>query len=212
MFKKSRIEALSDAVFAIAMTLLILDIKVPPVGVEPGQLAAAIRADAHEWISFAFTFALSSLFWTYQHLVFDAIDEVGKEGLVLTFAFLAFVSVLPFSTSLWGHHLNERLAFVVYFANQFALAALLTAKLEISRVKARLHAGVSTDRLRLRLYSLCAMMASASLAAWLMPLKYVFVVPAILGVVGRLLRRRSAKRTARLASRNAAARKLKNAP
>lgn len=50
MFTKSRLEALSDGVFAIAMTLLILDIKIPPNA--SGHLSEALAKDFHAWISF----------------------------------------------------------------------------------------------------------------------------------------------------------------
>lgn len=74
MYSKHRIEALSDAVFAIAMTLLILDIKVPDAGF-PGGLAAALKHELHDWVSFLITFALTSIFWIFQHRVFERIEE-----------------------------------------------------------------------------------------------------------------------------------------
>ncbi len=55
MFSKRRIEALSDGVFAIAMTLLILDLKVP-LDTPPGQLGAALLHDVASWVSFMVTF------------------------------------------------------------------------------------------------------------------------------------------------------------
>ena len=132
MFSKHRLEALSDGVFAIAMTLLVLDIKVP-VGVAKGQLGEALAKDAHGWISFAITFFIASVFWTFQHRLFELLEGVSQKMLVPTFVFLAFVSVLPFSTSLWGRHISEPLALLIYFGNQFAIAVALTVKLELAR-------------------------------------------------------------------------------
>ncbi len=60
MITKSRL-ALSDGVFAIAMTLLILDIKIPPNA--SGHRSEALAKDFHAWISFVVTFVLTSVFW-----------------------------------------------------------------------------------------------------------------------------------------------------
>ena len=98
---KHRIEALSDGIFAIAMTLLILDIKVP-AEIAPGGLGHAITHEGHEWISFLVTFLNASTFWVAQHRVFDLLEEIGTESLVLTFVTLGFVTVLPITTSMWG--------------------------------------------------------------------------------------------------------------
>src|SRR5947209_6864270 len=103
MFSKHRVEALSDGIFAIVMTLLIIEIKVP----EKGPLAEALRSQAHEWISFAVTFGIASLFWVLQHRLFDLVERLNTGILTLTFLALCLVTVLPFSTSLWGHHIAE---------------------------------------------------------------------------------------------------------
>ena len=75
MVGKTRIEALSDALFAIVMTLLILEIKVP-IGVPPYQLAAELAKDAPSWVSFAITFLLASIFWVDQHRVLHALAKI----------------------------------------------------------------------------------------------------------------------------------------
>lgn len=196
MFSKHRLEALSDGVFAIVMTLLILDIKVP-VDVAPGGLGAALHRDGHAWISFAITFAISSIFWNAQRRVFELVDEMTTESLVLTFVFLGLVTMLPFSTSLWGHYIQEPLAFVLYFANQFAIAAVLTAKLEVSRARGHLHHGMEASVLRLRLYTMCAAMASAAIGAAVLPIQQVWIGPVVIGLTGRILRRRQARRLKR---------------
>ena len=189
MFSKHRLEALSDGVFAIVMTLLILDIKVP-TGVEPGNLGAALRADSHQWISFGVTFAISAVFWNLQRRVFELVSDVTDVNIFLTFLFLAFVTMLPFSTSLWGRHLNERLAFVLYFANQFVIGMLLAIKLEVSRAKGHVQPGREFAYMRFRLYTLCVVMASAALAAFYLPLQYTGLAPISLALVARAIRRK----------------------
>lgn len=192
MFTKSRLEALSDGVFAIAMTLLILDIKIPPNA--SGHLSEALAKDFHAWISFVVTFVLTSIFWTAQHRVFDLVEKVTKATLISTFVFLGFVSALPFSTSLWGHYIKEPLAVSLYFANQFSIAAALTTKVEIARAHRNLRLGVAADLMRIRLYFMSFIMLAASVASFVVPLQWIWPIPLGFGLIGRLIRRRLERR------------------
>ncbi len=187
LFSKHRLEALSDGLFAIAMTLLILEIKVP-VNVPHGELAGAIAKDAHGWISFVVTFGITSVFWTFQHRVFDLVEGVSTAILIATFVFLGFVSALPFSTAIWGHYIREPVAFLIYFGNQFFIAAALTAKLEIARSQGLLRNGPAAEVMRLRLYLMSLIMLSGGLATYFLPLQWVGVVPLPFAIVGRLVR------------------------
>lgn len=160
MFLKHRVEALSDGVFAIAMTLLILDIKVP-MGNE-GPLSAALAKDSHGWVSFAISFLLAGIFWMHQHRVFEAAAKWSKANLFLTFLFLGFVCTLPFSTSLWGHHLRDPLALTIYFGNQFVLALVLLIQLLVIVAKKHVNAdGEPIGELRLRLIGITSAFCAA---------------------------------------------------
>ena len=196
MYSKHRVEALSDGVFAIAMTLLVLDLKVPTAS-EPGQLWSALQADWHEWVSFAITFTLAATFWTFQHQVFDLVKKIDRISLALTFLFLGFVSVLPFTTSLWGHHIKEPLAFVLYFGNQLALAATLTAKLEVARFRGDIEQGPAADKMRLRLSLMCLIMAVGALSATFVPLHMMSLPILVVGIGTNLFRRWYAKKMER---------------
>jgi uncharacterized membrane protein len=198
MFSKHRIEALSDAVIAIAMTLLVLEIKAPPADV-PGGLGYALLHDAHEWISFVVSFALASVFWSIQHRVFDEMEEMDTVSLVLTFAFLGFVTVLPFTTAVWGHHIKDPVAHTIYFCNQFLIALLLLLKLERARIKGHLRDGVESDSLRLRLLFMCLLMGSAAVATQLVQINHVwwFLVP--LALIARYMRHLQKRKATALA-------------
>jgi uncharacterized membrane protein len=187
MFSKYRLEALSDGVFAVAMTLLIFDLKVP-MDTAPGQLGAALRHTGPEWVSFVVTFSLAAIFWSYQHRVFAVVEKVNTVNLTLMFVFLGCVSVLPFSTSLWGHHLRERLAFALYFLNEFAMATVLTATLELARWQGHLREGAEIGVLRTRLYSTGAVMGVAMAAVWYLPASYWWVLMMFAGAVARAVR------------------------
>ncbi|HEY4358192.1 MAG TPA: TMEM175 family protein [Acidobacteriaceae bacterium] len=195
MYSKHRLEALSDGIFAIAMTLLVLELKVPG-HVAQGELGHVLKQDSHAWVSFVVTFAIASVFWTLQHRVFDAVEGYGPQTMVPTFFFLGLVSVLPFSTSLWGQHLGEPLAFFLYFLNQFAIAAALTIKLELARSYGHLHPGADIRILRFRLWTMVISMGAAALGAWFLPSRYMGIAPALCGAVLGRIRRHLARKYA----------------
>jgi len=189
VFSKARIEALSDGLFAIVLTLLVLEIKAP-AGIPHGRLAAELLRDAPAWFSFAFTFFLGAVFWVDQHRVLHALSELTKPSLILNFVFLGFVSVLPFSTSLWGHYIREPLALQIYFSNELAIAIALLLQLEVAIRRGEVKEGADTGPIRFRLAAMCAIMALTVLATMFLPVNYYAYATMGAIVVTRLIRRR----------------------
>jgi Flp pilus assembly protein TadB len=70
------------------------------------------------------------------------------------------------------------------------IGAVLTAKLEIARRKGHVQAGPEFNYMRFRLYTVCAVMASASVASLYLPLEYTGFVPMGVGLTARLIRRK----------------------
>ena len=192
MFSKHRIEALSDAIFAIVMTLLVLDLKVP-VAIAPGGLLHALAGDSATWASFVLTFVLAAVFWSLQHQLFDLLKGITHHTLIPTFVFLGFITILPFSTALIGHH-PEPLSFAFYFANQFGIAVSLTAKLEIARALDHVQPGYAMSMMRVRLYTMSAIMGGSALAPLLLPSRRMWIVPLALVLAARAIRFRLARR------------------
>ena len=189
MYSKHRIEALSDAVFAIAMTLLILEIKVPET-VPPGGLPEALKHDLHNWVSFLITFMLTSIFWVFQHRVFERIEEFRGRSLFLTFVFLGLVTITPFSTALWGHHISDRFAYMIYFMVPFLMALSLTLKLELARMRGHVRPGRETEELRLRLAFMSGIMGTAMVATRLMPIQYLSLAILPVALAAQYFRRK----------------------
>jgi len=125
---KTRIEALSDGVFAIAVTLLVLDIRVPDLPTHPPNAAAwhAVLSVVPTFISFVITFVIATSFWYAHHVTFHSLRWVTRSLMFQNAAFLLFVSLLPFSAGLlgkWGP--NHPVALTVYFVNLLALGLTL---------------------------------------------------------------------------------------
>ncbi len=119
--KTARVEALSDGVFAIAMTLLILDIAVPNVkSVSPAQLPGALRALGPEFLIYALSFIILGIYWVGHHNQYHYIGRSDRVFLWINILFLMFVAAVPFSTALLGRYPLERPALFVYGMNLIA--------------------------------------------------------------------------------------------
>ena len=123
-----RLEAFSDGVFAIAITLLVLDLAVPPRDeVHTGGLASAL---AHQWPSyFAYlvSFLVIGIIWVNHHTMFSKVKLVDRPVLFANLALLLVVSVLPFPTRLLAEYLtagsDAHTAAAIYSATMLAMGA-----------------------------------------------------------------------------------------
>ena len=98
----SRIEAFSDGVFAIAITLLILDVHVPSVG--QGNLGAALTRQWPTYIAYLISFAFIGIMWVNHHRLFNHIRRSDNGLMFLNLLLLLGVSVVPFPTALLAAH------------------------------------------------------------------------------------------------------------
>ncbi len=124
-----RIVFFSDAIFAIAMTLLVLNIEVPriPEGRVAQELQGQLLELWPEFLGYAISFLVVALFWVAHHGVFQVIKGYDRVLIWLNFLFLMFVSFLPFPASLLGEYGDQQLTVVVYAAILAAARLLLTA-------------------------------------------------------------------------------------
>src|SRR5258705_5357201 len=126
MTGSGRVEAFSDGVFAIAITLLILDVAVPPRDSTPsGGLAEAL---GHQWPSyFAYlvSFLVIGIIWVNHHTVFANVRRVDRGGLFTNLALLLTGSAIPFPTHPFGEELtpgtHSHIAAGIYTATMLAL-------------------------------------------------------------------------------------------
>ena len=128
---KNRIEALADGIFAVAMTLLVLDIKSPEnraFETSADLIDHLVRLE-HSFAMYAISFVVLAIFWIAHHFLFHFIRHVDRRLLWINMGFLLLVTFVPFSTDLVGDHGHFTLPLFVYGVNLLALGALLTVQL-----------------------------------------------------------------------------------
>jgi len=119
----SRVIAISDGVFAVALTLLILDVKPPTVN--PTLLASAIIATAPRLGIFALSFAIVAYYWVSHHFSFGYVRLIDRGLLWLNMLFLFTIVVLPFSAAVLADYPLAAPAITLYGANVAACSATL---------------------------------------------------------------------------------------
>lgn len=119
-----RIEALSDGVFSIAMTLLVLAFVIPANLSQTGLKQALIHL-APQFVTYFLSFVVLGTFWVGHHNQFYWINHSDRTFLWINIFFLMFISLIPFSTSLLGMYANQQVAVLIYGVNLISCGALL---------------------------------------------------------------------------------------
>jgi uncharacterized membrane protein len=122
-----RIEAFSDGVFAIAITLLVLDIKVPRELPESARLLDALGAQWPAYFAFVTSFATIGIMWINHHRLFNLIKRSDQLLLVLNGLLLMGITFIPFPTALLAEYIEQRdkhIAAMIY-SGTFIVTAIL---------------------------------------------------------------------------------------
>lgn len=191
---KHRVEGLTDGIFAIVMTLIVLELKVPELDRHaPSQeIIAKIRELGPQFFAFFLTFVLSALFWFLHHSSTQFIKHMTRPLIFINLVFLLFVSLLPFSAAMLGRFLHAPVALGIYYAHQFVLGSLLAIQWEIVRRRdLTTEALTSAERaaMTLRLWMVPVACATALIAAILQP-EWAQATFAFTAVGGRIITRR----------------------
>lgn len=133
---KNRVEALSDGVFAIVITLLILDIRVPDV--EYDQLLSSLVALLPRIFAYVISFGLIAVYWLAHHQSLQLVGKLNGFLIWLNFLYLLAVSFMPVPTALLGRYPMQPIPIVIYGLNLIvanaiglALTLYLRAHLEL---------------------------------------------------------------------------------
>jgi uncharacterized membrane protein len=125
----------SDAVFAIALTILVVGIAVPKVS--DARLAHEIGRLEPQIISFFIGFAVIGYYWLAQHRFFKHLDAIDQGFLAVLLAYLASIAFVPFPTALIGEHGGAPIAVVIY-AITISAASLLETMLLVRAYRSKL--------------------------------------------------------------------------
>ena len=128
--RTARLEAFSDGVFAIAITLLVLDLAVPVTKTSENHLLDAIGDEWPGYLGYVVSFATVGALWLGHNAITDYLDRADTTLLRLNLLLLFFVSFLPFPTRLLSEYIRsdqaERVAVTFYGLTLLVAGALLS--------------------------------------------------------------------------------------
>jgi uncharacterized membrane protein len=122
-----RLAALSDGIFAFAMTLLVLDLRIPSAAQvhSERELFAALGALGPQWVAYAMSFLTLGILWAGQQTQLNHIGECTRDLTWIHLGFLFTITVLPLSTQLLAEFITYRGALGIYWLNIFLPGSML---------------------------------------------------------------------------------------
>jgi len=199
---KHRVEALNDGIYAVAMTLLVLELHLPEgfTHADDAEFAQALAHLAPKFIAWLLSFFILAVFWMGHQRAFHFVHRVDNGLLWINVTGLLFASLMPFSSALIGEHAGHFATHVFYDANMAALALVALWQLDHIRhhpelcehpVPAGVVAGV-----RLRCWALVVLaLVAVAVATWnprIATLPFMLML-----LLGRLARRVEARAAAK---------------
>jgi uncharacterized membrane protein len=116
---RSRIETLTDGVFAIVMTILVLELAVP--NISHANIATELPKQILQlWpvlLSYVMSFIVLGFFWIGHDYQFHFIKRSSRTLLWITILYLMFIALIPFSTSLLGEYWDHQISVIIYGTN-----------------------------------------------------------------------------------------------
>lgn len=126
IFDKSRIIGFSDAVFSIAMTLLILEIAVPTYqSLNKYGMWSLLKTRVPNFIGFIISFFVTALYWIDYMKITKYLRSFNTKTLWINILLLFFVVLLPFSTALYVNGIKHVEPFVFYSSNLAMIAVMI---------------------------------------------------------------------------------------
>lgn len=192
MLNKVRLESLSDGLFAIVFTLLVIEIRVPEV------IGHATNLDLwHElidlsplFIGYGVSFLVLAMFWLSHNFFFHYfVKEINRELLLLNLLYLGFVSLVPFSAHLIGRYPGLSLAVAIYGANVLLLGvmniiirnyAMSTHEIDTSHVSKRI---LSQANVRMKLTVFCTVLGMVFAFVWIPFALFMYAFPILFNII-----------------------------
>jgi uncharacterized membrane protein len=182
-FDYDRTVALSDGVFAIALTLLILNVHEPS---NHGDFWARLNDVAPAIYAYALSFAVLGLLWLRHHAFFRDLRRIDARLAFLNLVYLGLIAFIPFPTSLLADQGDESFSVVAYAAT-LSLSALVTILIRLHAKRASLVTGLSGDESLARSLSVAVVFGISIPIAFISPLaaELTWIGLFVLGRIGR---------------------------
>jgi uncharacterized membrane protein len=173
-----RVMSFTDAVFAIAMTLLVVEVGVPEtIGGAPDDPGALLDAFADKGpLIFAFFLGcyIIGFYWAAHHRFMSWLDAVDRGFVLLTVVYLAFVALLPFPTGVLGEFGENPVAVIAYAVNMGAVSSMETVLFSHARRRRLFRWALGSSLLPVVAFALSIPVAFAvpwlAIAMWLLAL------------------------------------------
>ncbi len=174
---KHRLEALSEGIYAIALTLLVLERKLPalPHTVTDSLLVEALRALVPKALTWLLSFWIIALFWVAQQRLFRLASSLSPRLSSIELLHLSLISLFPFSTALLGEHARHKPAAAIYAAHLLLLALVSWWRIAYFVSRTELHSSAMSRTVVRSLKVRAWLLTGCSLAT----LCLAFVVPGL---------------------------------
>lgn len=125
-FPRSRLDALTDGIFAFAMTLLVLEIRLPPdLPIhDSAELIARLKTLRSEYLAYLISFFVLAAHWR-ANIELRRREDISRDTLMWSITYLFFITSIPFSSSVVGHYGDLPPAVWLYAGNLVIVAALV---------------------------------------------------------------------------------------
>ena len=184
-----RVLFFSDAVMAIAITLLVVDLRVPDLVLNAHD---ELGADKHKILSFGISFVVIGLFWLGHHHLFRYITALDRRLILLNLLFLGTIAFLPYPTALLSATKGEQAGSTAFYAACVAATGLMELVIWLYAIRVDGLVPASMSRARRR-YETSRLLPVPLVFALSIPVAFAEPVAAqltwlLLVPIGRLLR------------------------
>jgi uncharacterized membrane protein len=167
--------ALSDGIFAIAMTLLAFQIQPPDLhGSEIHHLASVLGALGNRYFVYVLSFAVIGTLWLAHHRIFRNVRRADEALMSLNVLFLMAVAALPFPSAVMGLYGSERTAVVLYASSMAVAGSLLGALLLVARRRRLLTPEATQEGIVASLWN-----SAATVAVFTLSIPVALVAPTV---------------------------------
>lgn len=144
VISRSRLEMLFDGIFAIAMTILVLELKVPEIANRNSvaELATALRHDGPTFFSYVLSFAVLGMMWYRHNVLYRHVERISAAMLALQLLQLAAAAFFPFCAALLGRYPTNPATLIIYSGCMLVYQSAATVYWTMAKRSGSLRASV----------------------------------------------------------------------